>query len=69
MGLFDLFKRPGEYLTVEYDEDEGEEMTHGAWNNWECDNPACICHGAEEASTPIPVPWGALQDKSDRKRR
>lgn len=33
-------------VTVEYEEDD--QPTHGAWNNWECDDPSCCCHGAEE---------------------
>jgi hypothetical protein len=69
MGLFDLFKRSGEFYTVTYDEEEGETPTHGSWNNWECDDPTCICHGAQETNTPIPMPWEALQEKQDRKRR
>lgn len=69
MSLFDLFKRPAEYLSVTYDEEEGEEMTHGPWNNWKCDDLSCCCHDAEESDAPIPVPWEALQNKQDRKQR
>lgn len=64
MSLFDLFKRPAEAFSVTYDEEE--EMTHGSWNNWECDDPDCCCHDAEESDAPISIPWQSLNERKQR---
>lgn len=43
-------------------EDDGQ-LTHGEWNNWECDDPGCICHSTEEDPDPVPMPFNALRPR------
>lgn len=38
------------WVTVEEDQ---EDITHTAENGYECDDPDCICHEAEESDEPI----------------
>lgn len=67
VSLFDLLKTSRDYYTVRYDENEGDAPTHGPWNQWECEDPTCICHSAEESKTPFPTPWQALSEREERR--